>query len=286
MPTHLFQRPRRRPGAGDSAHRSRLGGLAHALLALIVASVLTGCGSSGPSSSTGSSSAAQVTSEQEEPTTSTPSSETTSATSATLPEVGTYTVVAKNTKFVSEIRLGSLQDGQAGAPPSEVLSACPGASESAGNAAFAKGEMIATYAEGSVPFQVSLNGKGSMAGVGTSNLALHTSAGWTCSGEEIAQLTFQPGQSATFPFWIINGEALTNARPHLSQSELNRVALNLKPFGTWEHEQSTSITVSGPQAVTCEGEQGEQRYKLLPYAQLNKGGSGCHKGGGTFTAGG
>jgi hypothetical protein len=229
--------------------------------------------------------AARATHEQNEPTTSTPSSETTPATSATLPEIGTYTVASKNTKFVSEIRLGSLQYGQAGAPPSEVLSACPGASESVGNAAFAQGEMIATYSEGSVAFQVSLNGKGSMAGVGSSNLALHTSSGWTCSGEEITQLTFQPGQSATFPFWIINGEALTNARPRLSQAELNRVALNLKPFGAWEHEQPTSITVSGPQAVTCESEQGEQRYKLLPYAQLNKGGS-CHKGGGTFTAGG
>jgi hypothetical protein len=254
------------------------------LLALIVVLLLVGCGSSGPSNSTASSTQ-PVANESSGQTRSAASSQTTPATTATLPEVGTYTVVAKNTKFVSEIRLGSLQYGQAGAPPSEVLSACPGTSESAGNAAFAQGEMIATYAEGSVPFQVSLNGKGSMAGVGTSNLAIHTSSGWTCSGEEIAQLTFQPGQSAIFQFWVINGEALTNARPHLSQDELNRVALNLKPFGAWEHEQSTTITVSGPQAVTCESEQGEQRYKLLPYAQLNKSGTGCHKGGGMFTVG-
>ncbi len=248
----------------------------------IAVAALTGCGSSGPSSSTASSGQPAAN----EPTASTPSSETTPATAATLPEVGRYTVIAKNTKFVSEVRLGSLQFGQAGAPPSEVLSACSGASQSAGNAAFAQGELIAMYAEGSVPFQVSLNGKGSMAGVGSSNLALHTSAGWTCSGEEIAQFTFQPGQTVTIPFWVINGEALTNARPRLSQDELNRVALNLKPFGAWEHEQPTTITVGGPQAVTCGGEQGEQRYKLLPYALLNKGGSGCRKGGGRFTAGG
>jgi predicted small lipoprotein YifL len=241
-----------------------------ALLALIAASALAGCGSSGPSTSTAS----------------TPAADTTPATTATLPEIGSYTVAAKNTKFISEIRLGSLHYGQAGAPPSEVLSACPGASESAGNAAFAQGELIATYAEGSVPFQVSLNGKGSMAGVGTSNLALHTSAGWTCSGEEIVQFTFQPGQTVAIQFWVLNGEALTNARPRLSQAELNQVSLDLKPFGVWEHEQPTSITVSGPRAATCGSEQGEQHYKLLPYAQLNKGSSGCNKGGGTFTAGG
>lgn len=283
MKTLSFQRPRRREASSRKSGLGRLAALT--LLALIVALVLVGCGSSGPTSSTASS-AQPVANASTDQTGSPSSSQTTPATAATLPGIGTYTVVAKNTKFVSEIRLGSLQYGQAGAPPSEVLSACPGASESAGNAAFAQGEMIATYAEGSVPFQVSLNGKGSMAGVGSSNLALHTSSGWTCSGEEIAQLTFQPGQTATFPFWIINGEALTNARPRLSPAELNRVSLNLKPFGAWEHEQPTSITVSGPQAVTCGSEQGEQRYKLLPYAQLNKGSSGCRKGGGTFTAGG
>jgi hypothetical protein len=243
---------------------------------------------------TGSSSAAQATSEQSEPTTSTPSSETTparTATATTLPEVGTYTVVAKNTKFVSEIRLGSLQYGQAGAPPSEVLSACPAEEVgSTGNAAFAQGEVLYTYAEGSVPFQVTVNGKGAMMGVtlegtgGIADLVLKTTQGWMCSGYEAVNFTFQPHETVSVPFWAVNGYVLTNTRSRLSQSELNRVALNLKPFGAWEHEQSTSITVSGPQAVTCEGEQGEQRYKLLPYAQLNQG-SGCHKGGGTFTDG-
>lgn len=261
----------------------------------IMVAALTGCSSSGPSSSAGLSSAAQVTSGQEESTTSTPSTETTpasSATTATLPEVGTYTVTSKNTKFVSQVRLGSLQYGQAGAPPSEVLSACPAEEVgNIGNAAFAQGEILYTYAEGSVPFQVTVNGKGAMGGVtlegtgGIADLVIKTTQGWMCSGYEAVNFTFQPHETASVQFWAVNSYVLTNTRPRLSQSELNRVALNLKPFGAWEHEQSTSITVSGPQAVTCGGEQGEQRYKVLPYAQLDKGGSGCRKGGGTVTAG-
>ncbi len=215
------------------------------------------------------------------------------ATTGTMPEIGTYTVTTTNTKLIAQVRLGPLRYGQAGAPPAEVLEACQGASnsDSTGNAAFAQGEVLYTYAQGSVPFQVDINGKGNMQGVSpsednsASNFALHTSTGWTCSGQEITQFTFQPHEKVSVPFWVINSEARTNARPRLSQHELDGVSINLKPFGAWEHEQRTSITVSGPQVVTCPSEEGEQRYKLLPYAQLDNSSAGCHKGGGSFIAG-
>jgi hypothetical protein len=257
----------------------------------IMAAALTGCGSSGPSSSTGLSSAAQVTSGQEEPTTSTPSTETTPATTATattLPEVGTYTLAAKNTKFVSQVRLGSLQYGQAEAPPSEVLSACPTdeeTSDSIGNEAFAQGELVMSYAEGSVPLQMVIDGKGALAGAGTSDTVVHSSQDWTCGGEGL-QYTFQPGQTMTVPFWILNRNALTNSRPRLSQSELNGVTFNLVPTGTWESEDHTVVTLSGPQAAACnDTDDGTGRYKLLPYAQLpsTTNGTTCHKATDTFT---
>ena len=257
----------------------------------IMVAALAGCGSFGPRGpSTGSSSAAQVASEQHEPTTSAPSAEATTATTATtatLPEVGTYTLAAKNTKFVSQVRLGSLQYGQAGAPPSEVLSACPTdeeTSDSVGDEAFAQGEMVMSYAEGSVPLQMVIDGKGAMAGAGgPSDTVVHTSQDWTCGGEGL-QYTFQPGQTMTVPFWILNRNALTNSRPRLSQSELNGVTFNLVPTGTWESEDHTTVTLSGPQAATC-NEYGPEKYKVLPYAHLpsSVNGTTCHRALDTFT---
>jgi hypothetical protein len=259
----------------------------------IMVAALSGCGSSGPSRSTDSAFAAREAHEQREAAESTPTSTTMPATTGTMPEIGTYTVIATNTKLIAQVRLGPLRYGQAGAPPAEVLDACQGASnsDSAGNDAFAQGEVLYTYAEGSVPFQVDINGKGNMQGVSpsednsASNFVLHTSTGWTCSGQEVTQFTFQPHEKVSVPFWVINSEALTNARPHLSQHELNAVSIDLKPFGAWEHELHASIMVSGSQVVTCPSEEGEQRFGLLPYAQLNHLGSGCHGGGGTFIAG-
>jgi hypothetical protein len=254
----------------------------------IMVAALTGCGSSGPSSSVASPAAAQVTSGQSEPTTSTPSTATTPAASATLSEVGTYTLVAKNTKFVSKVILGSLQYGQAGAPPSEVLSACPTdeeASDSVGNEAFAQGELVMSYAEGSVPLQMVIDGKGAMTGAGTSDTVVHTSQDWTCGGEGL-QYSFQPGQTMTIPFWVLNRNALTNSRPRLSQTELNGVTFNLVPTGTWESEDHTVATLGGPQAAACnDTDDGTGRYKLLPYAQLPStvNGTACHKARSTFT---
>jgi hypothetical protein len=257
----------------------------------IMVAALTGCGSSGPSSSTGSSVAAREASEQNqqtEPTESTPTSTASPATASTMSEVGTYTLVAKNTKFVSEIRLGSLQYGQAGAPPSEVLSACPTdeeTSDSVGNEAFAQGELVMSYAEGSVPLQMIIDGKGALAGAGTSDTVVHTSQDWTCGGEGL-QYTFQPSQTMTVPFWILNRNALTNSRPRLSQSELNGVTFNLVPTGTWESEDHTVATLSGPQAAACnDTDEGSGQYKLLPYAQLPStvNGTTCHKATSTFT---
>ncbi len=256
----------------------------------IMVAALIGCGSSGPSNSVGPPSAAQVASGQNEPTTSTPSTETTPATTATLPEIGTYTLVAKNTKFVSKVILGSLQYGQAGAPPSEVLSACPTdeeTSDSVGNEAFAQGELVMSYAEGSVPLQMVIDGKGAMTGAGgPSDTVLHTSQGWTCGGEGL-QYTFQPDQTVTTPFWVLNRNALTNSRPSLSQTELNGVTFNLVPTGAWESEDHTTITLSGPQAATC-NEYGPEKYKVLPYAHLPStvNGTVCHKATDTFTPGG
>jgi hypothetical protein len=253
----------------------------------IMVVALAGCGSSGPSSSTGSSLAAQVTHEQNEPTTSTPSTATTPATTATLPEVGTYTLVAKSTKFVSKVLLGSLQYGQAGAPPSEVLSACPTdeeTSDSVGNEAFAQGELEMSYAEGSTPLQMVIDGKGALAGAGgPSDTVVHSSQGWTCGGEGL-QYTFQPGQTMTAQFWILNRNALTNSHPRLSRTELNGVTFNLVPTGTWESEDHTTVTLSGPQAATC-NEYGPEKYKLLPYAHLPStvNGAACHKGAATIT---
>jgi hypothetical protein len=253
----------------------------------IMVAALTGCGSFSPSSSVGSSPAAQAASGQDEPTTSTPSSATTPTPAATLPEIGTYTLVAKNTKFVSKVVLGSLQYGQTGAPPSEVLSACPTdeeTSDSVGNEAFAQGELEMSYAEGSVPLQMVIDGKGAMTGAGgPSDTVLHTSQGWTCGGEGL-QYTFQPGQTVTVPFWILNRNALTNSRPRLSQTELNGVTFNLVPTGTWESEDHTTLTLSGPQAATC-NEYGPEKYKVLPYAHLPStvNGTACHQATATFT---
>jgi hypothetical protein len=267
--------------------RSRPGRFAAlALLASITALVLVGCGSSDPSSSTASSTppvATASTGQTESPS----SSQTTPATTATLPAVGTYTLVAKNTKFVSQVLLGSLQYGQAGAPPSEALSACPTdeeTSDSVGNEAFAQGELVMSYAEGSVPLQMVIDGKGAMAGAGgPSDTVLHTSQGWACGGEGL-QYTFQPGQTVTAQFWILNRNALTNSRPRLSQTELNGVTFNLVPSGAWEQENHTSVTLSGPQAATC-NEYGPEKYKLLPYAHLPSTANGtmCHKATATFT---
>jgi hypothetical protein len=258
----------------------------------IMVAALTGCGSSGPSSSTGSSIAAREASEQNqqtEPTESTPTSTASPATASTMPEVGTYTLVAKNTKFVSAVRLDSLQYGQAGAPPSEVLSACPTdeeTSDSVGNEAFAQGELVMSYAEGRVPLQMVIDGKGAMTGAGSpSDTVVHSSQRWTCGGEGL-QYTFQPSQTVTVPFWILNRNALTNSRPRLSQTELNGVTFNLVPTGAWESEDHTVMTLSGPQAAACnDTDDGMGRYKLLPYAQLPSTANGitCHKAVDTFT---
>lgn len=196
-------------------------------------------------------------------------------------------MVAKNTKFVSKVLLGSLQYGQAGAPPSEVLGACPTdeeTSDSVGNEAFAHGELEMSYAEGSVPLQMVIDGKGAMTGAGgPSDTVVHSSQGWTCGGEGL-QYTFQPGQTMTVQFWILNRNALTNSRPRLSQPELNGVTFNLVPTGAWESEDHTTITLSGPQAATC-SEYGPEKYKVLPYAHLPStvNGTACHKATDTFT---
>jgi hypothetical protein len=271
MQTLLLQRPRRR--------------LVAWLPALMVLA-LAGCGSSSPSSSPASS-AQPVANASTGPTGSSSGSQTTPAPAATLPEVGTYTMVAKNTKFVSKVLLGSLQYGQAGAPPAEVLSACPTdeeTSDSVGNEAFAQGELEMSYAEGSVPLQMVIDGKGAMTGAGgPSDTVVHSSQGWTCGGEGL-QYTFQPGQTETVQFWILNRNALTNSRPRLSQTELNGVTFNLVPSGTWEQENHTTITLSGPQAATC-SEYGPEKYKVLPYAHLpsSVNGTACHKAVDRFT---
>jgi hypothetical protein len=223
-----------------------------------------------------------------------------------LAPVATITRSAKGTAFAESISLGPIRYGEEGAPPAEVLDAC-GENDTAtvATSAFVEGAVTVRYTRGILPatgyFQLG-RGENTLDNIvgnlepgenepTESLLVINHDGAWDCHGDEEGrvQLTFQPGQSATYELWILMIGARTNEHPTLTQGSLDVLGLDYLLHSEALGAAPTT-TVTGPRAATCRNPEEEHStsYGILPFARLphtahfaTLGGLTCTAGGGT-----
>lgn len=188
-----------------------------------------------------------------------------------LPEAGTITVSGNGTTVDEQFLLGSLGEGSAAAPPTDVLESCNSSYTNPSiidASAFVEGTLTVSYTKGVEPIEVKLvnlenNLSSPEGGAGIPDkMAVYVNHEWQCNEEQPPTVTIAPGDSEPLSFWLIFPDDLTNERPHLSQTELNRLTL-ASPLSISEITTTPRETFSGPRAADCEGTD-----YLLPFAHL------------------
>jgi len=190
-----------------------------------------------------------------------------------LSEVGTIRHSdGEGTAIGSSYELGPLIYSTTATPPAAVLEAC-GANYSTTIAqmAFARGQVTVSYTEGSLAQNIEFVPEGSV--VSTSRqapwqgtVAYDIEGQWKCNGsgeESGADVTFQPGESKTVPFWIL-AQVLSNATPQVTPEMMD--AWKFAPSGISTGGVHSVVTTSGRGAGRCEVEDVLMLYARLPFS--------------------
>jgi hypothetical protein len=181
-----------------------------------------------------------------------------------LKSVGTITAsVAPATVFRDHFLLGPLLYSDKGTPPEAVLNAC-GINDPSliARSVFARGQVTIKYEEGSLPTPLGINFSEVVRGSINGRVALRIDGNWQCGNEPAVSLEFEPGESKSFPLWVIAIEAVSNAQPRVPKEALD--TWHFDPIGVYDAEDSES-EISGPGTGQCENEFEEERYMLLLY---------------------
>jgi hypothetical protein len=170
----------------------------------------------------------------------------------------------RGTTLADRFSLGPLVYGSEGTPPEVVLNACqindPGTIAAS---VFARGQVTASYQEGTLPLSMPLNSWEELAQGGAYFLttAFRLDGQWRCNSETgLGDFTeLQPGESLTVPIWVVGSRVLTNAQPELPASVTDgwyfKFVASVNGY--------SSLSISGPGAAACEEELGEDRRLML-----------------------
>ncbi|MHB8492796.1 MAG: hypothetical protein ACYDA6_11375, partial [Solirubrobacteraceae bacterium] len=182
-------------------------------LGLATVILLVGCGSASQSPPQR---ALQSSAETETTPTSRSAEESRSELGGPLADVGTITgSPEKGTTFTDHYRVGPLLYSNEGSPPEEVLAACNITNSTViASSVFARGQVTIAYQEGTLPTEVVVGSLASVQEVNNRDLgdvvAFSAGGKWSCNSTSFV-LHFQPGESQTFPIWIIAAGVLSNA---------------------------------------------------------------------------
>jgi hypothetical protein len=196
----------------------------------------------------------------------------------------------QGTAIRSSYELGSPFYSKTATPPSAVLEAC-GANykTTIAQTAFTRGQVTVHYAHGSLAQNVEFVPGGSV--VSTSRqapwqgtVAYELEGQWQCnsSGEEAgANVTFQPGESKTVPFWML-AQVLRNASPRVTPEMMDAWKFAPSGISTGGRERLV-VTTSGRGAGRCGSEDVLMLYAKLPFSVEVDNGTGnmvaCGRGG-------
>jgi len=192
-----------------------------------------------------------------------------------LSYVGTVTYSDDDgTTFKAGFKVGRLHTASELRPPEPVLSAC-GDDYSTGIASslFARGEATITYEEGSLPYEFNVFGSGTEDGERqeAAHTALEIDGLWECTGEN-GVVTFEPGETLTFPFWMVAPLVISNAEPDIDWAQVDTWSIGAETGGIEVGDGLGVARTSGPGAVSCflpgvEGMKGTLAYRLLLYGR-------------------
>jgi hypothetical protein len=240
-----------------------------ALVAIGVVAAFAGCGSSqttvttvshaspGLPTTTGASASSAATPAPPEP-------------GGPLHEVGTMTETdGKGTAVHLQYTLGPLGYSPAGTPSTAVLEAChENYTSTIPQMGYSRGQMTVSYTEGSLPAEIALGANGAVLGISTASkwsgsVAYDVEGQWKCPANEEAgtSVTFQPGETKTFPMWVLSG-GLSNAQPRFSPAVMNGWEFTGVTVGTNPME----VTTTGPNAGRCESRDVLMLYAKLPFS--------------------
>jgi hypothetical protein len=177
---------------------------------------------------------------------------------------------------VSELyQLGPISYGTDAGAPSAALTGCGSyANAEPATNAYAEGQVTFRYSTGSLPldpmisldhvFEDSENYEDGGAEGMIGMMAIEFDGQWTCGGEDQEadfNITLQPGEVSTDPFWLILPQVLTNAQPKLTQLQLNSLVFN--PGIELNNAPPVVYPTIGPSAFNC----GQLGTLVLPFAQ-------------------
>ncbi|MBS1862357.1 MAG: hypothetical protein JSS68_11680 [Actinobacteria bacterium] len=185
-----------------------------------------------------------------------------------LSYVGTITYSDnEGTSFGERFKVSRLHKSSDLTPPEAALAACDD-NYPAGIASsvFARGEATISYEEGSLPyeFDVFASGLGSL-------ITFKVGGAWECSGTG-GVVTFQPGETLSFPFWIVASQMISNAKPGIDWREVDSWAVSGANGGVGVGSGLGVKQMRGPGAVSCkelssQGIEGITFYQLLLYGR-------------------
>ncbi len=157
-------------------------------------------------------------------------------------------------------------------PPTPVLEACKAASaETTVQTAYARGQVVVSYTHGSLAQDMELV-PGEVVATTSKDAPWHgivafdDEGQWKCdsTGEESdINVTFQPGETKTFPFWVL-AQVLSNASPHVNPAVAEAWKFNAS--GITIGTSRPTVTSSGPHAGSCENEDVLMLYARLPFS--------------------
>ena len=233
-------------------------------LGLATVMLIAGCGGTSRQSEFQPSAESEISSEAEEAPYEAVEESETEEVGGPLANVGTITVLPEQgEEFTNHYRLGPLLYASDGSPPEEALAACnPAAAVPIDRSVFARGEVTVKYSQGTLPAEFDENlGYDTVVtnGDGEGLLAIRVDGEWQCRTS--FYLEFQPGESQTFPIWVIIQGVLTNSRPRVPASV----------FNTWyfgpvtPYNVSLGLVIRGPGAGWCEEEWEGKVERLFLY---------------------
>ena len=254
-----------RGGGGKGQRHLLLGMVRLAVVALSVAVILGGCGSAQTTVGTSPPASPGVVATTHAAATPAPSEP-----GGPLHEVGTMTETDdKGTAVHLQYQLGPLGYSPAVVAPTAVLEAChEDYATTIAQTAYSRGQMSVSYTEGSLPTEIALGADGAISGTSTAtkwsgSVAYDVEGQWKCPANEEAgtSVTFQPGETKTFPLWVLSS-GLSNAQPKFTSTVIDGWEFTGVTIG----DSPMEVTTSGPNAGKCENKDVLMLYAKLPFS--------------------
>ena len=205
------------------------------------------------------------------------SSDATQSQSSIGSDVGTITLSGSGTTVTEQLSLTPIAYGTSAAPSTDVLNSYANSNylqpEIIARSGYVHGQMTLSYTRGTLPVMLSYSKPWSALSNELSQydanapITVDTSNnGWVSgAGGGGIQLPLQPGQVATYEFWIDLPEAISNSQLTIPPKTQDQMSWQFVP--TVDQIQNPRIALSGPQAAVCSGNTYPGPY-LVPFAHL------------------